>query len=293
MDFTKDIKFDCNLTANQDVTITYRGFLSHSENAMIVYGFGENWENTTETNMSKMGDSFVAKIKILDFDTFNFCFRNENYEWDNNSNCNYISPILPAVCEEKIVVPKFDIDHLIDEILQPLILPEPIEALQENTPLQISSEPIDLGEEIGNILAQIEDTSSSETLKEYSTLEEILSCEIISQEPIEALEDGRNTLSREDYAFALYVNDYFKNIFEKIDAEFAEETEKVETTISEKSENLETSLVPTQEHYFTVSPRKLGKFYTFRKRIKLAFYKALVKIPQLIFGKQEDKNPLS
>lgn len=287
MDFTKDIKFDCSPTVNQDITITYHGFLSHSEKAIIVYGFGENWENTTETNMSKIDDSFVAKIKMLDFDTFNFCFRNENEQWDNNSNCNYISSILPAVCEEKIVLPKFDIDRLIDEILQPLILPESIE---QNTPLQISSEPIDLGEEIGNILSQIEDTSSCETLKEYSTLEEILSCEIISQEPIEALEKEKNTLSREDYAFALYVNDYFKNIFEKIDAEFAEKTENVEATTSEKLETLETSLVPTQEHYFTVSPRKLGKFYTFRKRIKLAFYKALVKIPQLIFGKQEDKN---
>lgn len=290
MDFTKDIKFDCSPTANQDIIITYHGFLSQSENTTMVYGFGENWENTTEINMSKTKDGFVAKISMPSFDTFNFCFRNENYEWDNNNNCNYISPILPAVREEKLVLPKFDIDHLIDEILQPLILPEPTEQLQENTPLQISSEPIDLGEEIGNILSQIEDTSSCETLKEYSTLEEILSCKIISQEPIEALEKEKNTLSREDYAFALYVNDYFKNIFEKIDAEFAEETKKVEATISKKSETLETSLVPTQEHYFTVSPRKLGKFYTFQKRIKLAFYKALVKIPQLIFGKQEDKN---
>ena len=139
MDFTKDIKFDSNPTANQNVTITYHGFLSRSENATIVYGFGENWENTTETNMSKTDNGFVAKISMPSFDTFNFCFRNDNYEWDNNNNCNYISSILPAVCEEKKAVIKFDIDHLIDEILQPLILPEAIEQLQENTPLQISS----------------------------------------------------------------------------------------------------------------------------------------------------------
>ncbi len=290
MDFTKDIRFDCNPTTNQDVIITYHGFLSNSENLTIVYGFSENWENTTETNMSKTQDGFVAKIKMLNFDTFNFCFRNSNYKWDNNSNCNYISSILPAVCKEEKVAPKFDIDGLIEEILQPLVLTDSIEQIQENTPFQISSKPIDLGEEIGNILSQIKDTSSTETLKEYSTLEEILSCEIISQQPIEALEKEKSSLSKEDYAFALYINEYFKKIFDKIDAEFAKETEENEFPITSNVETLENSLVPLEENHFIVSPRKLGKFYSFRKRIKLAFYKALVKIPKMIFGTEKDTN---
>lgn len=290
MEFTKDIKFDCNPTASQDVTITYYGFLSNSENITIVYGFGENWENTTETNMSKTSDGFVAKINMLDFDTFNFCFRNTNYEWDNNNNCNYISPILPITVEEKIFTPKFDIDRLIQEILQPLILPEPVLAMEENNLLQISSEPIDLGEEIGNILSQIDDTTSStETLKEYSTLDEILSCEIISQKPIEELETPK-VLTKQDYAFALYINDYFAKMIEKIDAEFAKETEEVELSKNADIENFETSLIPLEEHHFIVSPRKLGKFYSFRKRLKLAFYKALVKIPKMIFGTEKDSN---
>ena len=38
MDFTKDIKFDCNPTANQNITITYHGFLSHSENTTLEIG---------------------------------------------------------------------------------------------------------------------------------------------------------------------------------------------------------------------------------------------------------------
>ena len=51
---------------------------------------------------------------------------------------------------------------------------------------------------------------------------------------------------------------------------------------NEKESNV--SLVPSSEKTYLVSPRKLRKFYLFSKKIKLAFYKAFVSIPKLLFG---------
>lgn len=266
MDFTKDILFDQHPTVNQDITITYHGFLSDSESVSIVYGFGENWENTTETNMTRIENGFVAKIKMLDFNTFNFCFKNSNNIWDNNSNCNYISPIFPCTAPEP-VLQKFDIDALIEEILQPLTsqcAPE----IEENFEFGIKSEPIDLGIEVSEILLQIDDfpEPSIENRAEYSTVAEILACEVIGEKYIEEFENNTQPELEEN-----------KSDIQQIEIE--------PEIIKTKSE--ETSLAVLDEK-FIVSPRKLSKFYTFKKRMKLAFYKALVKIPQMIFGTEKE-----
>ena len=259
MDFTKDILFDYSPTVNHDLTITYHGFLSDSEKVSIVYGFGENWENTTETSTTKTENGFVAKIKMLDFDTFNFCFKNSNNVWDNNSNCNYISPILPCTVPEP-VLQQFDIDALIEEILQPLAsqcAPE----IEENFEFGIKSEPIDLGTEINEILSQIDNASTLENSSENFTLEEILSCEVIGESTIEAFENNTQP-----------------------------ELEQTKSDIQqiEIEEKLEETALAVLEDKFIVSPRKLSKFYTFKKRVKLAFYKAFAKIPQMIFGTEKE-----
>ena len=103
MEFTKDIIFDNSLTAGKDTTITYSGslFQNGANNVNIVFGFSENWENTTTKPMEKTENGFVTSIRMKEFDTFNFCFSDENNNWDNNNYCNYISPILPDF--EKIV----------------------------------------------------------------------------------------------------------------------------------------------------------------------------------------------
>lgn len=260
MEFTKDIKFNTNPFANQCITVTYNGFLSSSAELSIVYGFGETWENTTEEKMQKTSNGFVATIKLLDFDTFHFCFKNSENVWDNNSNCNYIATILPSTNEnvgilfDKLFTPfeeekkaeLFDIDALIEEILQPIVIND---SIQKSTPLEINSKPIDLGVEITKVLSQIDPESSTEELVEYSTLDEILSGTVIDQTPVELFEESS-------------IDDLIENSSE------------------------EKSLVPTKES-FVISPRALSKFYLFRKRLKLAFYKALVKIPKLIFGSEE------
>lgn len=96
------IKFGDNLIKNKTCTITYSGtlFQNNSEFVNIVYGFGNEWHHTKEQEMERTVEGFVAEVNMLDYDTFNFCFRNSNYEWDNNNNQNYTSPITEEVQEE-------------------------------------------------------------------------------------------------------------------------------------------------------------------------------------------------
>ena len=189
MEFTKDIQFNNEPVANQYVKIAYTGFLSDSSELSIVYGFGEDWQHTTEQKMQKISGVFFTKVKMLDFDTFNFCFRNNENVWDNNSSCNYISPI--AHCENydkiellfeellaetpSVPAPQaFDIDLLIEEILQPLVA-EQKEIVSESATVQIESRPIDLGVEIANALSQIAAVDVPQEFAEYSSVDEILS----------------------------------------------------------------------------------------------------------------------
>lgn len=123
MEFTKDIEFNKNIQEDEVCKITYYGKLFEigSKEVTIVFGYGENWENTSEKVMQKTNNGFTTEIKILDnFDTFNFCFRNSNYEWDNNNGCNYISPIqsnLLPIPDENIENVNFSIDNSLVELL--------------------------------------------------------------------------------------------------------------------------------------------------------------------------------
>ena len=96
------IKFGGNLIKNKTCTITYSGtlFQNNSEFVNIVYGFGNEWHHTKEQEMEKTEDGFVVEVNMLDYNEFNFCFRNSNYEWDNNNNQNYTSPITEEAQEE-------------------------------------------------------------------------------------------------------------------------------------------------------------------------------------------------
>lgn len=146
MDFTNEN----NLIENQECSIFYSGDLyrKNSDRVFIVYGFGNNWDHTTEKEMLKQENGFLAKIRMLQYNNIHFCFRNSNYEWDNNNSANYTLPILEAdkntvqetnldsitttknellnnILEESNValnyVQEFDIDALIEEILSPLL----------------------------------------------------------------------------------------------------------------------------------------------------------------------------
>ena len=56
--------------------------------------------------MEKIELGFQAEIELISGETFNFCFRNGNNEWDNNERQNYVFPIEKV---ELSLVPQEDI----------------------------------------------------------------------------------------------------------------------------------------------------------------------------------------
>ena len=92
MELVKNIFFNTDrLTANTTVKISYTGkfFQDNSTNVYIHYGFGNEWDGLVDAEMKKTELGFQIEIDLLDKETFNFCLKNENDEWDNNSGSNY------------------------------------------------------------------------------------------------------------------------------------------------------------------------------------------------------------
>lgn len=93
MELVKNIFFNTDkLTQNSNVKISYTGkfFQDGSKEVYIHYGFGLLWENIGEIKMQKTELGFQADIELAEYDSFNFCFKNENDCWDNNDGANYI-----------------------------------------------------------------------------------------------------------------------------------------------------------------------------------------------------------
>ena len=89
----KNIFFNTDkLIENSNVKISYTGrfFQDGSNDVFIHYGFGLNWDNVNEIQMERTELGFQAEINLDASETFNFCFRNGNNEWDNNDGQNYI-----------------------------------------------------------------------------------------------------------------------------------------------------------------------------------------------------------
>ena len=93
MELVKNIFFNTDkLIENSDVKISYTGkfFQDGCEKTYAHYGFGPGWDDVNEIEMTKTELGFQAEISLKEGETFNLCFRNENDEWDNNENQNYI-----------------------------------------------------------------------------------------------------------------------------------------------------------------------------------------------------------
>ena len=106
MELVKNIFFNTDkLIENSKVKISYTGklFQDNSEKVFIHYGFGEKWDNVNEVEMNKTELGFQTEIELLSGETFNLCFRNSNYEWDNNEGNNYTFT-LEKVSTELIVL---------------------------------------------------------------------------------------------------------------------------------------------------------------------------------------------
>ena len=92
MELFRNIFFNTDkLIENTDVKVTYAGklFQDGAQNIEIHYGFGDNWENVQDLQMEKTELGFQANIHVQSNSKLNFCFKNENNEWDNNQGQNF------------------------------------------------------------------------------------------------------------------------------------------------------------------------------------------------------------
>ena len=167
-----NIKFGDNLMKNKACKITYFGhlFQNGSEFVNIVYGFGNEWHHTKEQEMERTDEGFVVNVNMLDFDTFNFCFRNSMYEWDNNNNQNYTAPITEEVKEveeevnfiindESVITDimnnlcEIDVSAVETEKLEPMEVIEPV-TMAESAPFEIEIEintPVNIEDSLVNV----------------------------------------------------------------------------------------------------------------------------------------------
>ena len=93
MELSKNIFFNTDkLIQNTQVKISYTGALyqSNSKEVFLHYGFDNEWKDLNEIKMEKTDLGFQAEVDLPEYQTFNFCFRDENNTWDNNNNENYV-----------------------------------------------------------------------------------------------------------------------------------------------------------------------------------------------------------
>lgn len=92
MELVKNVFFNTDkLVEDSDVKISYTGkfFQDGSDKVFIHYGFGTNWDNVNDIEMEKTDLGYQAEIHLGEGETFNFCLKNGNDEWDNNDGQNY------------------------------------------------------------------------------------------------------------------------------------------------------------------------------------------------------------
>lgn len=366
MDFNSYIKFDHELIENEYCKITYSGYLfeNNSDLVNIVYGFDENWVHTTEQKMEKTESGFVVNVKIQNFNTFNFCFKNSKNEWDNNYQKNYSIPISSESVEENFILNENILDKVLDNLFEYDLSNGTNETVKdltkenntsiENTPFEINvedvapinieeslvnkEEEISLDKDIENLFNEIYEEANTYTSDKQDLLDNILLSksdstdqtinsigtdfnidslidEILS--PIvessvfdeENSENIKETFETSQPVQEITVNDDVDNTRE----ENIVKSEDVDTLINElnslgsfendkSSETLgeislidlfndenksddNTSLVEVKsDNKFSVSPRTLSKFYMFKKKVKLAFYKLFVSLPKFLSG---------
>ena len=137
MDFSNHIKFEGNLIKTRPTTITYSGFLFEkgSESVSIVYGFGSQWEHTSEIKMEKTENGFTAELDMLGYDLFNCCFKNGNNEWDNNYGGNYVFEIEDFAYEPAFILNEDEITNILNNLFE-------VNITEENASTVITAEPI-------------------------------------------------------------------------------------------------------------------------------------------------------
>lgn len=97
MELVKNVFFNTDkLIENTKIKISYTGkfFESNSEKVFLHYGFGANWDNVSEIEMTKTELGFQSELDLPEnCDCLNFCFRDNNNCWDNNEGKDYSFPV--------------------------------------------------------------------------------------------------------------------------------------------------------------------------------------------------------
>ncbi len=79
-------------TAGDEVTVLYYGMLSRGAKQMFLhYGYGgsDSWQKISDMKMDRTDRGWVKNIQLNDTSRFNFCFHDENNNWDNNNGLNW------------------------------------------------------------------------------------------------------------------------------------------------------------------------------------------------------------
>ncbi len=96
MEIIKNIFFNTDrLCQNSNVKISYIGKLYHADckSTFLHYGFDEDWKDSGDIEMIKTELGYQANVDLGNHSTFNFCFKTDTNEWDNNDEQNYILQI--------------------------------------------------------------------------------------------------------------------------------------------------------------------------------------------------------
>jgi hypothetical protein len=81
------------ITLGEEVKIKYKGLLVNSGAGKIYLhaGYGpEQWDNVIDLPMKKTRDGgWSVSLQVDEPSSFNFCFRDEAQNWDNNNGQNW------------------------------------------------------------------------------------------------------------------------------------------------------------------------------------------------------------
>lgn len=96
MTISDTILFDTDkLIEGRAVKLTYNGALVEggASEIYVHFGFGLLWDNLQELKLEKVDGAYETEITLTSSENINFCFRDENNNWDNNNAQNYTAPI--------------------------------------------------------------------------------------------------------------------------------------------------------------------------------------------------------
>ena len=71
------------------ITLKYNGNLDGAKSIYLHYGIGENWDGVSECKMRKLKYCYKTEVTIPTGSDLNFCFRDQEGNWDNNCGSNY------------------------------------------------------------------------------------------------------------------------------------------------------------------------------------------------------------